>query len=83
MQGYFPLDPKTYDEVDKSRDWIYVISIIRLFRLFRLFRLSTGLEILKHTMIASLKEVLMLFFMLVIPVVMFATFVYLCEFRVS
>ena len=64
-------------------DEIKVISTLRLIRLFRFFRLSTGLQILKHTMIASSKELLLLLLLLTIPVAIFATIVYYCERKVS
>ena len=70
-------------EESKARHIISIVAIIRLFRLFRFFRLSTGLEILKHTMIASGKEILLLFLLLFIPVVIFATIVYHTERHVS
>lgn len=58
---------------------VEILSVARLFRLFRFFRLSTGLEILKHTLIASSKELLLLLLLLAIPVAIFATIVYYCE----
>ena len=79
--GYIRMDITIMDDV--NRDWIYIVSAVRLFRLLRFFRLSTGLEILQHTMIASVKEILLLIFMLVIPVCILATFVYHTEKYVS
>ncbi|XP_065673477.1 potassium voltage-gated channel protein Shaw isoform X2 [Hydra vulgaris] len=62
-----------------NRSWFHVMAIARLFRLFRFFRLSTGLQILKHTLIASSKELLLLLLLLAIPVAIFATIVFYCE----
>ncbi|XP_065069958.1 potassium voltage-gated channel protein Shaw-like isoform X3 [Rhopilema esculentum] len=63
----------------KLSDEIEMIAAFRLFRLFRFFRLSSGLEVLKHTMIASSKEIILLLMMLMIPVTLFATIVHFCE----
>ena len=62
---------------------IEVLSSLRMLRLFRFFRLSSGLQVLKHTMIASSKEMLLLLLLLMIPVTLFATIVYFCERKVS
>ena len=62
---------------------VEIIASIRVLRLFRFFRLSSGLEVLKHTMIASSKEIMLLLLLLMIPVTLFATIVYFCERRVS
>ena len=61
---------------------VELLSILRLLRLFRFFRLSMGLQILKQTMIASSKELLLLLLLLTIPVAIFATVVYYCERKV-
>ena len=66
-----------------NREWFHIFAIARLFRLFRFFRLSTGLQILKHTLIASSKELLLLLLLLAIPVAIFATIVFYCENVVS
>ena len=58
---------------------VEIIASIRVLRLFRFFRLSSGLEVLKHTMIASSKEIMLLLLLLMIPVTLFATIVYFCE----
>ena len=62
---------------------VEIIASIRVLRLFRFFRLSSGLEVLKHTMIASSKEIMLLLLLLMIPVTLFATIVYFCERKVS
>ena len=62
---------------------IEIFAAFRLLRLFRFFRLSSGLQVLKHTMIASSKEMLLLLLLLMIPVAVFATAVYFCERNVS
>lgn len=68
---------------DSLSEEVEIIASLRLFRLFRFFRLSSGLEVLKHTMIASSKEIMLLLLMLMIPVTLFATIVYFCERQVS
>lgn len=62
---------------------VEIIASIRVLRLFRFFRLSSGLEVLKHTMIASSKEIMLLLLLLMIPVTLFATIVYFCERKVN
>ena len=68
---------------DSLSEEVEIIASIRLLRLFRFFRLSSGLEVLKHTMIASSKEIMLLLLLLMIPVTLFATIVYFCERQVS
>jgi potassium voltage-gated channel Shaw-related subfamily C protein len=55
------------------------ISIVRVFRLFKLTRHSGGLKILIHTFKASLKELYLLIFFLVIFVVVYASLMYYAE----
>ncbi|XP_066922126.1 voltage-gated potassium channel KCNC4-like isoform X2 [Clytia hemisphaerica] len=58
---------------------IEMFSIVRLVRLVRFFRLSVGLQIFKHTIIASSRELLLLVLLLLLPVALFATIVYFFE----
>ena len=62
---------------------IEMFSIVRLVRLIRFFRLSVGLQIFKHTIIASSRELLLLVLLLLLPVALFATIVYFFEREVS
>ena len=55
------------------------ISIVRIFRLFKLTRHSAGLKILIHTFKASMKELLLLIFFLVLFIVIFASLIYYAE----
>jgi hypothetical protein len=69
--GKYPYDKPTlqYD----------ILAACRLFRLFRFFRLNLGFQILKQTMIASSRELLLLVLLVLIPVVIFASFAYIFE----
>ena len=58
---------------------IEIFSIVRLIRFFRFFRYSNGLQIIKYTLIASSKELLLLALLLLLPVAFFATVVYFVE----
>ena len=50
-----------------------------LHRFFRFLRFSNGLQIIKYTLIASSKELMLLALLLLLPVAFFATVVYFCE----
>ena len=80
---YFLLFHKGRENYLEVSDYVEYISVVRLFRLFRFFRLSTGLQILKHTLIASSKELLLLLLLLGIPVAICAAIVYYCERQVN
>lgn len=58
---------------------IEILALIRLLRLFRFFKLNLGLQILKHTMVASMRELFLLVLLIMIPVVIFASVVFLTE----
>lgn len=73
----------TRDVIKTDYQNIEIFSIIRLFRLQKFFRLSIGLQIFKHTLIASSKELLLLVMLLLIPVAIFASIVYFFEREVS
>ena len=56
-----------------------VLVLVRMLRLFRFFKMSLGLQILKHTLVASSKEMFLLFLLIMIPVLIFAGILHLCE----
>ena len=60
--------------------WIKNLVIIRLLRLFRFFKLSYGLQVILHTLNASIHELSLLFIILLIPLVVFSSLVYAFEY---
>src|SRR6218665_3854015 len=56
-----------------------VIRLVRVFRIFKLSRHSKGLQILGMTLKASMKELALLIFFLLIGVVLFSSAVYYAE----
>lgn len=56
-----------------------IIRLVRVFRIFKLARHFKGLQILAHTLKASLNELMLLVFFLVIGVVLFSSMVYFIE----
>ena len=72
--------PFYLDFIQNIKDsYIEIFALIRLLRLFRFFKLNLGLQILKHTMVASMRELFLLVLLIMIPVVIFASIVYLTE----
>lgn len=67
------------NEPDNNLDVLMIIRLIRIFRIFKLSRHSSGLQILGHTLRASFRELLLLIFILIIGVVLFASLIYHCE----
>lgn len=65
-----------YDQPSLQYD---ILAACRLFRLFRFFRVNLGFQILKQTMIASSRELLLLILLVLIPVIIFASIAYICE----
>lgn len=55
------------------------VRLVRVFRIFKLSRYSRGLQILGHTLKASLRELGLLFFFLCMGVVLFSSAVYYAE----
>lgn len=65
-----------------SKSDVEILNIIRLIRIFRIFKLSrhsSGLQILGHTLRASVRELLLLISFLLIGVVLFASLIYYWE----
>ena len=60
-----------------------ILAICRLFRLFRFFKVNLGFQILKQTMIASSRELMLLVLLLIVPVIIFASCAYLAEKRAN
>lgn len=56
-----------------------VIRLVRVFRIFKLSRHSKGLQILGMTLKASLRELALLIFFLLIGVILFSSAVYYAE----
>ena len=56
-----------------------ILAICRLLRLFRFFKVNLGFQILKQTMIASSRELMLLVLLLIVPVIIFASCAYLAE----
>lgn len=60
-------------------DFFRAIRLIRLFRAFRFFKFTSGLQIIVQSLKASVRELLLLVIILLIPVVLFSSFVYEME----
>ena len=58
---------------------LLVIRLIRIFRIFKLSRHSPDLQILGHTLKASIRELVLLVFFLLIGVVIFSSLIFYCE----
>lgn len=57
-------------------DFLRAIRLIRLFRAFRFFTFTSGLQIIVQSLKASIRELLLLVIILLIPVVLFSSVVY-------
>ncbi|XP_046842139.1 potassium voltage-gated channel subfamily C member 1-like [Xenia sp. Carnegie-2017] len=61
-----------------------ILALGRMLRLLRFFnKMSLGFQILKHTLLASSKEMLLLLLLVSIPVLIFAKILHICESTVS
>nr|XP_023695642.1 potassium voltage-gated channel subfamily A member 1-like isoform X2 [Paramormyrops kingsleyae]XP_023695643.1 potassium voltage-gated channel subfamily A member 1-like isoform X2 [Paramormyrops kingsleyae] len=56
-----------------------IIRLVRVFRIFKLSRHSKGLQILAMTLKASMRELALLFFFLLIGVIIFSSAIYFAE----
>ncbi|XP_023243294.1 potassium voltage-gated channel protein Shaker-like isoform X2 [Centruroides sculpturatus] len=79
IQFPLSLDERNGSDHTKSIATLRVIRLVRVFRIFKLSRHSKGLQILGNTIKASLKELGMLLFFLLIAVILFSTAVYFSE----
>jgi potassium voltage-gated channel Shaw-related subfamily C protein 1 len=81
LSFYFDIAMRVLAPVERqNRSDLYdSVSIIRIFRLLKLTRHSGGLKILIHTFKASLKELTLLIFFLVLFVVIYASLIYYAE----
>uniref|UniRef100_A0A914Q8R6 Ion transport domain-containing protein n=1 Tax=Panagrolaimus davidi TaxID=227884 RepID=A0A914Q8R6_9BILA len=62
-----------------NRDTFEFFSIVRILRLFKLTQHSLGLKILIQTFKASMRELLLLVFFVLLGIIMFASLVYYAE----
>lgn len=68
-----------YVEWGKDNDIIEFVSMIRIMRLLKLTRHSSGLRILIHTFKASVRELTLLIFFLVLFIIVFASLIFYAE----
>lgn len=69
-----------YIHILTSKNLVYeILAICRLLRLSRFFKVNLGFQILKQTMIASSRELLLLGLLIIVPVIIFASIAYLVE----
>jgi hypothetical protein len=78
---FFSILPYFMEVTDISAKFsiLRIIRLVRVFRIFKLARHFKGLQILAHTLKASLNELILLVFFLVIGVVLFSSIVYFLE----
>lgn len=68
-----------YVEAARDNDIVEFVSMIRIMRLLKLTRHSSGLRILIHTFKASMRELTLLIFFLVLFIIVFASLIFYAE----
>lgn len=71
--------PDEKDQPGASLAMLRVMRLVRVFRIFKLSRHSKGLQILGMTLKASLRELALLMFFLLIGVILFSSAIYYAE----
>lgn len=66
-------------DLGKDNDIVEFVSMIRIMRLLKLTRHSSGLRILIHTFKASVRELTLLIFFLVLFIIVFASLIFYAE----
>lgn len=72
---------KNIDYEDKGFKLLYYLQIFRAFRILRFVQDMVSIRVLSHTIVANLKDLMVLFLYIIIAVMIFANFVYFSEDR--
>ncbi|XP_067937211.1 potassium voltage-gated channel protein Shaw-like isoform X2 [Watersipora subatra] len=79
LSFYADLLFKYVEEISRDSDIVEFVSMIRIMRLLKLTRHSSGLRILIHTFKASIRELILLIFFLVLFIIVFASLIFYAE----
>ncbi|XP_065061210.1 shaker-related potassium channel tsha2-like isoform X2 [Rhopilema esculentum] len=79
MPFYITLALNSVDTNVGSLSILRILRLVRVFRIFKLSRYSRGLKILGYTFKASLQELGLLAFFLLVGIVLFSSAAYYCE----